>query len=82
MLVMSDVRQLKACIYPGLFGNPRRKLPQVEEFEFELNEVYSIDIVMSTGEGQQNKINQSDILSHNRSEQSDDSGIKYQGSII
>lgn len=24
---------------------------EVEEFEFELNEVYSIDIVMSTGEG-------------------------------
>ena len=24
---------------------------QVEEFEFELNEVYSIDVVMSTGEG-------------------------------
>ena len=26
---------------------------EVEEFEFELNEVYSIDIVMSTGEGRQ-----------------------------
>ena len=27
------------------------RVAQVEEFEFELNEVYSVDIVMSTGEG-------------------------------
>ena len=35
---------------------------QVEEFEFELNEVYSIDIVMSTGEGRQLSI--SSVVSH------------------
>ena len=37
-------------------------MDEVEEFEFELNEVYSIDIVMSTGEGRQLSI--SFVVSH------------------
>lgn len=40
------------CINSKCSHQPPRILHfEVEEFEFELNEVYSIDIVMSTGEG-------------------------------
>ena len=40
------------CINSKCSDQPLRILHfEVEEFEFELNEVYSIDIVMSTGEG-------------------------------